>query len=129
MSGDVDMRNLVEELRRFAAMPSDAARIAAPLVEEEAKKFAKAGVDPATGEAWAPLKRGGKRALANAADALKAKALGAVIQLSLAFPYLLHDRGDGHAPRRRILPRAISGPFQKVLVAACRLAFDRLVKK
>lgn len=129
MSGDVDMRNLVEELRRFGRLPTEAAREAAPLVEAEAKKFAAAGVDPVTGDTWEPSKRGSKRPLSHAADALRARALGAIIQLQLAFPYLLHDRGDGHATRRRILPRALTGAFQKVLKAACERAFARLAKR
>lgn len=128
MSGDVDMRNMVEMLKKLGSLPEEAARIGAPLVEAEAKKMAAAGIDPTSGEAWPPLKEGKKRPLSHAADALRAKALGAIIQLSLAFPYFLHDYGKGHAPLRRILPRAVTGVFQAAVRKACEAAFKRLVK-
>lgn len=129
-SGDVSMRAMVDSLRKLGRLPQEAAKAGAPLVEAVAKADAKAGVDPMTGNKWLPKKTGGQ-ALINAANAIKGAAVGALIQLRLAFPESIHQRGTEYIPQRRVIPSgggSLPKRFAKAVIAAARQAFQELTR-
>ena len=124
------MRAMVEAIRALGRLPEDAAKLGAPVIEDLSKRQARAGVAP-DGQPWAPRVRDGKPALAYAAAFIKASAIGTIIQLTLAFPYSLHNFGAGHAEKRKILPSGGSGSmpaaFGQALLKAAREAFLKIV--
>ncbi len=84
------------------------AAAAAPLVDEAVKKTAAAGETP-LGQAWVP-KRGGGKALANAASAIGTRALRALVVVTLSGPTVWHHKGAGGKPRRQVIPDGASVP-------------------
>lgn len=104
----------------------EVAREAAPLVDEAIKKTAGAGTDP-DGKAWAPKKNGG-RALEHAADHIKTSAVGVFVSVILSGVDVFHHKGQGHSPRRQVLPEAGSVPagVTKALQEGARRVFERL---
>jgi hypothetical protein len=114
---------MAARLRRVGTMPAELAREAAPLVEQAVKATAAAGTTP-DGEAWAPRKRDGGRALANAASAVSAAAVGASVRVTLTGVEVFHHLGAG-VPKRKILPDGGAGVPPKIaegcLVAARRV--------
>jgi hypothetical protein len=128
-AGDVDMRAMIDNIRKLGKLPEEAAKEAAPIVTNVAQKLAAEGVSPAD-DRWAPQVKGGGRALANAAKAIKGAAIGAIIRLTLEFPYSLHNIGEGHAVKRQILPDAggssLPAKFAKAVLDGCYKAFVKL---
>lgn len=121
-------------IRRLKALAGGgiAARVAAkaaPLVDEALKKTIRAGTTPA-GAAWAPMKRGGGRPLANAASQVTTKASGAMIVATLTGPAVFHDQGTAHAPRRQVLPETGETPpaAEQALERAARETFDEVMR-
>lgn len=102
MSGDVSA--MLAHLDALGSLDELAAREAVPLLEKAAKASAAAGVDPATGEAWAPLVGGG-RAGANAARDVSVAVFGAVLQVAVGGDHVHLHRGRGKAQvRRPVIP-------------------------
>jgi hypothetical protein len=125
-----DIEEMIAACRRLAALPEEAAKLAAPAVLKVAKDAANAGVSP-TGETWAPLKKGGGKPLKNAAAALSVKTLGTIIQLLLKGPEVVHNFGTNSTPKRQILPDAGAGmppTFAQAVKKAAGEAFDRLIR-
>lgn len=115
---------MVAKLRRLRTLGERAAAIAAPKLLAEVQRTAAAGTAP-DGTPWAPLKRGG-RALPSASGALSVRVAGHIVQLVLRGPYVLHNRGTGHAPKRQILPpRGLGLPqrYREICAAAARQVF------
>lgn len=103
MGGDAIMRSWIERLGAMRDFDVEVAREAAPEIEKIVKATAAAGTTP-EGEAWKPTKDG-KRPLANAAHAVSARAVGAVVQILLHGVEVIHNKGAGKTlPARRILP-------------------------
>lgn len=103
---------LDEMIRRMRSLgdgtfAAECAREAAPAMAAEIKRTAAAGTSP-DGAAW-PEKKGGGRALAKAAGEVTARAVDDVAAVSIPFPYSLHNAGQGHAPKRQILPETGAG--------------------
>lgn len=92
---------MIATCRALRAVPTLAAKEAAPLIEAALKKTAAAGTDP-NGKAWAP-KKDGSRAMVNAAEHITATAAGTVVRVLLKGPDVFHNYGAG-GPRRQILP-------------------------
>ena len=129
MDGDGALSALIARFRSLGRLPADAAKLAAPLVEEAVKATAAAGTTP-DGKAWAPRKDGG-RPLVHAADALSAKAVGSTIVVTLTGPEVFHNAGNGHVEKRQILPDGGAGLPKNVAAAltkASKLAFDDAMK-
>lgn len=102
---DSPLDRMIAELRALGAadLPAQLAKEAAPRVQEAIRATAAAGTTP-EGQAWAPRKDGG-RALADAAAHVTAKALGAIVRVTLAGPDVFHHFGKGSGePRRRVIP-------------------------
>src|SRR5215467_12250020 len=100
MRGDAEFDAIVEAIRRAGrglSPPLLAAR-AAPFVDEALKKTAAAGTTP-DGVPWKE-KKGGGRALANAAAAISTRPIGGVIQVQLSGVEVLHHFGTAKVPRR-----------------------------
>lgn len=116
MDGDAALAAFIDRVRRLGKLPAEAAKLAAPLVLEEAKRTAAAGTTP-DGEAWAPLKKGGGRALENAADALSVSTVGTVVVLTLTGPEVVHNYGNKRVPQRRILPAGGAGIPKNIITA------------
>lgn len=126
--GDAALQAFIARVRALGTLPAQAAAIAAPLVEEEARATADAGTAP-DGKAWAE-KKGGGRALANAAGALTARAVGVAVVLTLKGAFVLHNLGKGHAPKRQILPDGGAGlpaNIARALRRASEIAFTRVM--
>lgn len=100
-----DLDDMIASMRGLARVPERAAELAAPRLEAIAKATASAGTSP-TGEAWAPRRADGRRAMPNAAAAVRAEAAGATVALVLEGPEVYHQRAreDGRPPRRAIIP-------------------------
>ncbi len=88
---------LIERLRAIPSLGPVIAREAAPAVLAAAQATADAGTTP-EGEAWAPRKSDGARALAKASSALSVRVDEDVIVLVLSGTYVYAQR------TRRILP-------------------------
>ncbi len=102
MGGDVSA--MLAHLDALSGLDALAAREAAPLLEKAAKASAAAGVDPSSGEAWAPLVSGG-RAGANAARDVSVAVFGNVLQVSVGGDHVHLHRGRGKAQvRRPVIP-------------------------
>lgn len=101
--------NLIARLRRSKDFVARAAPAAAAAVEGVLRATASAGTSP-DGAAWEPRVRDGGRALPKAAGAITCKAVGTVLLAKLAFPYSLHDQGQGHAVKRQIMPHGSAPP-------------------
>jgi hypothetical protein len=128
VDGDAALQGFIARIRRAGALPAEVAKEAAPVLEAEARASADAGVTP-DGQAW-PEKKGGGRALAEAASAIAGRAAGAAILLTLKGVYVLHSRGKGHAPRRQILPDGGAGLPANIAAAlnkAAAKAFARVM--
>lgn len=103
------------------------AAAAAPLVEAEAKKTARAGTDP-SGMPWAP-KKDGSRALKNAADHVSAHAAGSFVVVELAGVDNWHQDGAQGKEVRRVIPDVeIPDGYAKALDEGCAKAFDATMK-
>ncbi len=119
----------IEKMRRLREIGTRAAKIARPLLEEEIKRTARAGTTP-DGKPWQPLKYSGGRALEHAADFVTARQVGTVVALVLTGPYVLHNFGTGHAPKRGILPdRGVALPprIREICAQASRQAFREVM--
>lgn len=75
-------------------------------VEAHLRSTAAAGTTP-DGEAWAPKKHEGGRALPDAASAITLKPQGTVLLIKLGYPYGFHNgaKEGGAMPRRQVIPR------------------------
>ena len=116
--------DFIAAVRRLETLPEDAARLAAPLVEEALRATAAAGTDP-DGHTWQPKKDGG-RPLVHAAEHITVKAVGTLVRATLTGPDVYHHFGAG-VPRRQILPDPGTIPpgVARALEKASALAFDR----
>lgn len=104
MDGDAGIQAMLAELDALRTLEERAAAEAAPLVEAAAKAYAAAGVDPTTGDAWAP-KVGGGRAGANAARDVTAKAFGNVIKVAVDGDHVHLHLGRGKSQvARHVIP-------------------------
>lgn len=126
MDGDAALSAFIDRVRRLGKLPAEAAKLAAPLVLEEAKKTAAAGTTP-DGQPWAPKKDGG-RALVHAADALSVETLGSVVVLTLTGPEAIHNRGTNKYPKRQILPAGGAGIPANVVRALRRAAGEAFAR-
>ena len=95
----VDLSTLAARLRGLKDAGTAIASEAAPGILEEAKRTAAAGTTP-TGDAWAPRKADGARAMPNAASGLSVRAEGDVVVLTLGAPYVFNQK------KRPIIPYA-----------------------
>lgn len=120
MSGLEDM---IATLRSLERLPEDAAKRAAPLLEEALRATAKAGIDP-DGHAWQP-KKDGEAPLVHAADHIHVTAVGTVVRARLEGPTVYHHFGAG-SPKRRVLPDPGTMPpaVASALAHAASQAFD-----
>ncbi len=126
MSGFDALDRQIARLRALRDANRRAAAIAAPLLLAENKRTAAAGTS-AEGTPWPP-KKGGGRALPEAAGAISVELRGTVVNLVLRGPYVLHHYGTGHAPRRPILPsRGVDIP--PAMRAICRRAAAQAIRE
>jgi hypothetical protein len=134
VSGDgfADLDAMIRRVRSLGGgeFLNRAAAAAAPLVQEAAKATAAAGTTP-TGEAWAPRKKDGGRAMANAAGAVRAYALGAIITIALSGVEVYHHLSKSH-PRKVIpdaggdtIPTTIADAIERGAVRAWSRAMGR----
>ena len=97
---------MLADLRRLGGddVGAQVAREAAPRIEAALKASAAAGQTP-EGQAWPPVKDGGGRAMVNAAAHVAAKAIGAVVRVTLTGPDVYHQFSKKTSePRRRVIP-------------------------
>jgi hypothetical protein len=117
----------LSRLEAIEAAAPEVAREAAPLVEAALRQTAAAGQTP-DGNPW-PEKKGGGRALANAAEAFTVRVKGTGIVLTLRAPEKYHQFAKGkRLPQRRILPMAgapLPAPVQKAVDDGVRKALAR----
>jgi len=110
---------MIASLRSLSTLPKDAAAAGAPLVEAELRATAAAGQAP-DGTPWAPRKKDGGRAMANAANAITVRAVGTTILITLRGPEVYHHFGAAGKPPRRVIPM---GSMPKRIGDAVRLGF------
>jgi hypothetical protein len=127
MSAAAALDDMIRALRGLATLPQDAARAAAPLVEDAIRTTVRAGQDP-DGKPW-PEKKGGGPALVHAADHITTAAHGTVVRTTLAGVDVFHHFGGGRNPKRRILPDPGTMPagVEAALRRGAERAFDRTV--
>ncbi|WP_437279343.1 hypothetical protein WME90_01945 [Sorangium sp. So ce375] len=113
------LERMISAVQEFARLPELAAPIAAQKVGEELHRTASAGQAP-DGTAWAPRKKDGGRAMANAAKAIAVRAVGTVILILLRGPEVFHHFGAQGKEARRVIP---SGTLPAKLGNAIRLGF------
>jgi len=118
--------DMIAAVRKLATIGDDAARIAAPLVDEAIKSTVRAGTDP-DGHAWKP-KKNGSAPLVHAADHIATTSVGRIVRSTLTGPEVFHNYGAG-VPRRQILPDpgTIPPAVGKALQVAAERAFYRAV--
>lgn len=118
------LNEAIATLRGLGEIPTRAAAIAAPLLEAAAKKQAASGIDP-SGRPWAPRKKDGGRALANAAEAVRAEVTGDVVEIVVDGPEYFHQtaKEGGAMPRRQIIPD-VGDPLPPTYQAALDEAAD-----
>lgn len=122
-TGSAELEAMTARIRSLGTLARDVARASVPEVEKAARKTAAAGTDP-EGKAWAPRKSDGGRALANAAEAVTARAIGTVVQISLAAIETYHQRSKSHA--RRVIPdgKGLPAAIAKAIDDTARKIFD-----
>jgi len=122
-AGVAAIDDMIGRLRGFPdAIRAEAPKLAERVQEELAKDIA-AGLAP-TGEAW-PLKKGGGKALANAAAALTGRAIGTVLVFTLRGAEVWHNFGTRHVPKRQILP---SSGLPRSMASAIRAGVVEIFK-
>ena len=122
MSGSDAMARMVERVRALRTIEADTAEAARPAIEAAARATAAAGTTP-TGEAWAPRKADGARALANATAGVSAVAVGAVVQVVLKPPYVFHQKTRQIIPGAgEEIPPAIATALQEAASASFKKA-------
>lgn len=94
---------LISKLRRSREFIVSAAPAAAEAMQAALRATAAAGESP-DGAAWAPRKKDGGRALANAANKIVVRAVGSVLLARIGWPESLHNDGTKTIPQRQILP-------------------------
>lgn len=124
MSGDAALAAYAARLRSLQTTAVDAAKVAAPLIEEAAKAPAAAGTAP-DGTAWQP-KKDNRRALPNAASAIVAVANGTIVTIKLAGVYVFHHFAKPKY-RRAIIPRS-GESIPQPIKAAIEKAFVQVVR-
>ena len=131
MSGNDQLRAMIDRVQALGGLAADVAREAAPLVQEAARSTVRAGPTP-DGKPWAAKKDGGKP-LANAANAVTAAADGAVVTIKLSGPEVFHNAGVGKTtPKRKIIPESgdpIPASVAEALATAAQRAFDKAVRR
>jgi hypothetical protein len=122
--GELDA--MIAAVRKLATLGEDAAKIAAPLVDEAIKSTVRAGTDP-DGNEWLQ-KKGGGAPLVHAADHISTSAVGKIVRVTLTGVDVYHHFGAG-VPRRQILPDpgTIPTAVGKALQVAADRAFYRAV--
>jgi hypothetical protein len=105
---------LAARLRAIPTLGPEIARAAAPGVLEAVQKTAAEGTTP-DGNAWAPRKKDGARALVNAAAALSVRVVGDVVIVVLSGVNVFQQK------RRNILPTYVKD-IPKPLLDAIRTA-------
>lgn len=120
-----ELQAMIDKIKAVGALPAKVAPQIAELTRQKIADNIANGVDPG-GKPW-PLTKDGKRPLRNAAKALRARAIGTVVQLVLEGPEARHHLGiaRGHV-RRQILP---SGALPQPLVTAIRDVLITAAKK
>jgi hypothetical protein len=119
--------DLIAKVQRLGELPA-LAELAAPLVEAAVRGTAAAGTSP-DGTPWPPRRSDGARALQNAAESVKAVAVGRSIRLQLVGT----STGDAQVQaiqnaKRPILPvvgRPLPAPVNAALTVAARRYFAR----
>lgn len=117
LDGDAVLDAEIRRLRSLRTFEEEVAIAAASKVAIVAQRSAAAGTTP-NGEVWTPKKTGG-RPLLNAASAITARAVGAVVQIVLSGVEVFHNRGVGKTtPKRPILPDSEVPPAMKQAISA-----------
>lgn len=135
--GEAALLEMIDALRSIDTdMPAGTVAESVPLVLAEAQRTARAGTTP-DGVAW-PAKKGGGQALVHAADAVRARALGSVIEVSLAGTssgdtqaQAVQNYGTGRIPARQIIPAGgdgrIPAGYAAAIAEGARRAFRKIV--
>ncbi len=124
--GDAALVAMIAKLRAFGATAlADAAREAAPLVQEAARTWAAAGTSP-YGEPWAP-KVDGTRAMPDAAANLTAEAKGPRVILKTTKGYAINNNLKP-GRRRQVIPSR-DKPTPRAIVDALREGVRRAFEK
>lgn len=120
MAGLATLDSMIARLRVLggSSLVERVAKKAAPLVEAELKRTAAASTTP-DGEAW-KQKKGGGRALVNAAAHITVRAAGNYILSQLKGPDVFHHLGLQGKPHRQVLPQ--SGDVPPAIAAALERA-------
>ncbi len=154
MSGHRELAAFIAGVESLRTLNEDVAKAAEKPVADVVRASATKGTTP-DGEAWAPLKDGGK-ALAGAAAAVVSSVKGTRITIAIGKPYVFHHWGAGgssmtkaavrdrgkakrarassgtsskfHAPQRQIIPDA-SDPIPATINAAIKAAAERIFRK
>lgn len=99
---DAQLDAMIAALRRIPEMARAVAPEAAEAVGKELKTTAAAGRAP-DGSTWQQRKDGGQP-LANAAAAIRTRALDTVILITLEGHHVWHHNGTSRVPQRQIIP-------------------------
>jgi hypothetical protein len=126
MSGDSSLQEIIARVRRLGSLPAEVAKAAAPLVESVAKRAAAAGAN-LEGQAWR-ARKDGKPALANAAAAVSARAVGSVVQIFLQGTSTGSSKVQAiQAARRAVLPSgAVPAAVAAEIKRAATEVFERI---
>lgn len=125
-AGFTALEAMIQTIKGFPDMVKGAAPAVAEAAAAAIRKDLAAGVDPGTGKAWPPTKKGGGQAMKGAAAALQVAVAGSKITYSMGLPYVFHHFGAGGEPVRRVLP--VEDYMPEKLGDAIRLGFVKPFK-
>ena len=126
MSADFDA--MLGALRALARLPEDAAKAAAPLVEDALRASVAAERAP-DGTPWTPRRKGSGPMYAHAPDRIKVVAIKTLIRATLTGPEVYAHFGTKNTPRRPMLPDPGTLPanLARILEDASAKAFAKAV--
>lgn len=124
MSGSADIRRMIRKIKRIPGMAEREAPACAEAVDGVIRADLAAGRSP-DGQAWAPTRKEGRRALPNASDAITTRAVGTTIISAAPFPYSQHQRGNKRMVARPVMPQGMTPKIAAAINATLSRAFQK----
>lgn len=126
MSGDAELDAIIRKVKRIPTLVKEAAPDCAKAFGRAVNGELAQGHGP-NGQAW-PANKDGSAPLPNAAGAVETTASGTTLICRIKKPYTFHDKGNGHVPRRQILPTGMFPSGSLAIRTVLTQHFNRKVR-